>query len=107
VVASRLDGIPEAIVPGQNGTLLDPLDSDAFVTTILELLEDDKRREELGGKACEFVRSRYSWDIVARRYLQVFMKVIQARYPAKMNELYQREADPEPEAAKGADGGRD
>jgi glycosyltransferase involved in cell wall biosynthesis len=107
VVASRLDGIPEAIVPGQNGTLLDPLDSDAFVIAILDLLEDDERREELGQKACEFVRSRYSWDIIARRYLQVFMKVIQARYPSRVSELYQREADPRPETADTAEGRRD
>ncbi|MEO8286371.1 MAG: glycosyltransferase family 4 protein [Chloroflexota bacterium] len=94
VVASRLDGIPEAIVPGENGTLLDPLDSDAFVNTILELLENDEERAELGNKAREFVRNRYSWDIVARRYLQVFMKVVQARNPGRASELQQRETDP-------------
>ncbi len=83
VVASRLDGIPEAIVSGQNGTLLDPLDVEAFSDTILDLLDDDAKREALGKQAREFVRSRYSWDIVARRYLQVFMRVIQAREPAR------------------------
>jgi glycosyltransferase involved in cell wall biosynthesis len=77
VVASRLDGIPEAIVPGQNGTLLDPLDSEAFAATILDLLEDNDKRETLGRQAREFVRQRYSWDIVARRYQQVFMQVTQ------------------------------
>jgi glycosyltransferase involved in cell wall biosynthesis len=77
VVASRLDGIPEAIVPGENGTLLDPLDSEAFAATILELLEDNEKRETLGRQAREFVRQRYSWDIVARRYQQVFMQVTQ------------------------------
>jgi glycosyltransferase involved in cell wall biosynthesis len=107
VVASRLDGIPEAIVPGENGTLLDPLDSDAFVTTILDLLEDDERREELGRKAREFVRNRYSWDIIARRYLQVFMKVAQARYPARASELYQREGEPKVDALDSTPGGHD
>lgn len=77
VVASRLDGIPEAIVPGQNGTLLDPLDSDAFASTILQLLADDKEREALGHKAREYVQNHYSMDIIARRYQQVFMRVIQ------------------------------
>jgi glycosyltransferase involved in cell wall biosynthesis len=76
VVASRLDGIPEAIVSGQNGTLLDPLDSEAFAQTILELLGDDERREALGNQAREFVRRRYSWDIIARRYLRVFLEVV-------------------------------
>jgi glycosyltransferase involved in cell wall biosynthesis len=79
VVASRLDGIPEAIIPGENGTLLDPLDSEAFASTILDLLGDDEKRTALGQKAREFVRSRYSWDIIARTYEQVFMRVIQAQ----------------------------
>jgi len=78
VVASKLDGIPEAIVPGQNGILLDPLDSEAFSHTILELLQDDEQRVALGSKAREFVRNQYSWDIIGRRYLQVFLRVIQA-----------------------------
>lgn len=79
VVASKLDGIPEAIIPGQNGTLIDPLDADTYVNTILDLLADDEKREGLGNQAREFVRSRYSWDIVARRYLQAFWRVTQGR----------------------------
>src|SRR5205085_1664100 len=57
VVASRLDGIPEAIVPGQNGVLLDPLDTDAFASTILDLLADDRKRTAFGLRAREYVRS--------------------------------------------------
>jgi glycosyltransferase involved in cell wall biosynthesis len=79
VVASKLDGIPEAIVPGQNGILIDPLDTDTYVETILELLGDDAERARLGKQAREFARDRYSWDIIARRYLQVFLKIIQGR----------------------------
>lgn len=88
VVASKLDGIPEAIVPGQNGILLDPLDSEAFASTILELLADDEKRAALGHKAREFVENHYSWDIIARKYQQVFMRVVQSqREPRKGAEL--------------------
>jgi len=83
VVASRLDGIPEAIVPGQNGVLLDPLDSEAFASTIIELLDDDARREELGLKAQDFVRDHYSWDIVAKRYWQIFRRVMNSTVEAR------------------------
>lgn len=79
VVASKLDGIPEAIAPGQNGILLDPLDTDAYVDAILELLADDVERTKLGKQAREFARDHYSWDIIARRYLHVFWKIIQSR----------------------------
>ncbi|MDQ5824190.1 MAG: glycosyltransferase, partial [Chloroflexota bacterium] len=76
VVASKLDGIPEAIVPGENGILLDPLDSESFANTILELLADNEQREMLGRKARKFVQGHYSWDIVAKRYQALFMRVI-------------------------------
>ncbi len=79
VVASKLDGIPEAIIPGENGTLLDPLDVEAYVSTIIELLENDEEREALGRKAREFTRKHYSWDIVAARYMKVFMQVVQTQ----------------------------
>ncbi len=82
VVASRIDGIPEAISQGQNGTLLDPLDSDAYAATILDLLADDDKRKALGQQAREFVRSRYSWDIIARRYQQVFLQVTEPQREA-------------------------
>ena len=74
---------------------------------LYDLLEDDERREELGRKAREFVRNRYSWDIIARRYLRVFMKVIQARYPSRAAEIYQREDDLVASAADPMDGGQD
>jgi glycosyltransferase involved in cell wall biosynthesis len=76
VVASKLDGIPEAIISGQNGLLLDPLDSEGFTQTILDLLEDDEHRTRLGEQARDFARRRYSWDIIARRYLRVFVEVV-------------------------------
>ena len=53
------------------------------------------------------MRNRYSWDIIARRYLQVFMKVMQARYPARASELYQREAEPKVDALDSTPGGDD
>jgi glycosyltransferase involved in cell wall biosynthesis len=105
VVASRLDGIPEAIVPGQNGVLLDHLDSEAFANTIVELLDDDAKRTALGKQAREFVRTRYSWDIIARRYQAVFMRAIQAhREPHKGSAPQGQGAEPNaPPAQEGRD----
>jgi glycosyltransferase involved in cell wall biosynthesis len=87
VVASRLDGIPEAIIPGENGTLLDPLDSEAFVNSILELLDNDEERIALGQRAREFTRNHYSWDIVAAKYMRVFAQVVQSQREASRSLL--------------------
>jgi len=72
VVAANLDGIPEAIVPGQNGFLVPPGDLNAYVNTILPLLSDEPRRLALGRQAQRFVQEHYSWDHVAEQYLAVF-----------------------------------
>jgi phosphatidyl-myo-inositol dimannoside synthase len=78
VVASRLDGIPEAVVSGKNGILVDPDDSQGFVDAIVRLLEDDAYRAAHGRQAREFVRGHYSWDIIARRYNDLFRAVVEA-----------------------------
>ena len=105
VVAARLDGIPEAIVPGENGTLLDPLDSEAFSETILELLDDDARRDALGRRAQEYVRSHYSWDIVARRYQQIFKRVMQAHNEARRHPTAGSSTELHSTGAQTTDGG--
>lgn len=75
VVAADLEGIPEAIVPGQNGFLVPPGDVDAYVNTILPLLSDAHRRLALGRQAQSFVREHYSWQHIAEQYLAVFQEV--------------------------------
>jgi glycosyltransferase involved in cell wall biosynthesis len=75
VVAADLEGIPDAIVPGQNGFLVPTGDIDAYVKTILPLLSDEQRRRALGRQAQRFVREHYSWQRVAEQYLAVFKAV--------------------------------
>ena len=75
VVAANLDGIPEAIVPGQNGFLVPPGDADAYVKTILPLLRAEQRRQALGRRAQNFVREHYGWEHVAQQYLTVFQEL--------------------------------
>jgi len=72
VVAANLEGIPDAIVPGQNGFLVPPGDFRAYVNTILPLLSDEQRRLALGRQAQHFVQEHYNWQHVAEQYLAVF-----------------------------------
>jgi len=68
VVASRLQGIREAVTEGENGILLDWDDTEAFRKTLLELIRDEPRRKELGLRAREFVAARYGWEKIAELY---------------------------------------
>lgn len=48
VVSTRLSGIPELIANGENGLLVEPDDTSALRTAILELIYDPSLRERLG-----------------------------------------------------------
>lgn len=73
VVANRLDGIPDAIVDGQNGTLID--DPREFAATVIELLGDEQHLAALGRSAHDYVAAHFDWSIIARRYLDSFEQV--------------------------------
>lgn len=80
VVASRLEGITEAVQHRRNGLLVTPLDGDAYATTLTELL--GLPREELrtmGASFGRFTREHYSWSETARRYLEVIGDIAAAR----------------------------
>jgi len=83
VVAADLEGIPAAIVPGENGFLVPPGDVDAYVNTILPLLSAEQRRRALGRQAQHFVREHYSWEHVAEQYLAVFQEVCASPSPVE------------------------
>jgi len=71
VVAFNVGGVPEAILEGQTGLLTKP-DSLELSNALLRLLSDRSLRERMGGKGREFVADNFSWDICARKMLQVY-----------------------------------
>jgi phosphatidylinositol alpha-1,6-mannosyltransferase len=72
VVASRLEGIADAVSDRENGLLLPPLDADAWVSAISGLLSDKAARAAMGARGREIAQSRYSWDQLAREYIRAF-----------------------------------
>jgi trehalose synthase len=60
VVASRIGGIQEQIVQGENGILLDdPQDLEAYGAAVASLLDDPERAETMGQRARERVRDEF------------------------------------------------
>ena len=44
---------------------------EAFAAATAELLQDGRRRAELGSRARELIRERYDWSVVGRQFLDV------------------------------------
>jgi len=67
VVASRLDGIQDAIKDGENGFLVEPLNPTQFAELILSLIDHD---EQLAAQVRRYTLETYSWERTVERYRQ-------------------------------------
>jgi len=72
VVAARLQGIPDAVVDGENGTLVPPENADAFVAALEVLIADSSERTKRGEQGRAFTLKHYSWPQIIQQYETVF-----------------------------------
>lgn len=80
VVASRLEGITEALRNGSNGALLPPGDATAYVGELSALLAMSRdERGVIGARAAAYTRERYGWDRTAREYVTAMRSVVHPR----------------------------
>ncbi len=68
VVASRLEGLQDAIVDGENGRLVTPEQPSEFAQT-LKQMDDPTRRKQQGERGQHFTIEHFEWTKIARRYI--------------------------------------
>lgn len=71
VVASRVAGIPDVLVDGENGLLVPEKDIEALEAGLRRLALDPDLRRTLGAGARASVEEHLSWELVSARYFQV------------------------------------
>ncbi|CAN5706416.1 glycosyltransferase family 4 protein [soil metagenome] len=72
VVASRLSGIPEAVVDGVTGLLADPGDVEGLVSALARLADEPGLAERLAERAAEVVAEEFDIDASARRLVELY-----------------------------------
>jgi phosphatidyl-myo-inositol alpha-mannosyltransferase len=77
-VASDIDGYRDVMAPG-TAIAVPPGDVEALADGVVELLEDEPRRVEMGREARRVVERNYSWDDIARRLLEIYEAAVGAR----------------------------
>lgn len=76
VVSFDTTAVPELIRPGKTGLLAKPEDSSDLSSKIVEILEDEPRRQYMAKKCREVAVSEYSIELQAERYMNLYRKVI-------------------------------
>ncbi len=75
VIGSDSGEIPYVI--GQAGVVVGEKDESAWVGAISELITNPAKREELRERGLEKVHTEFSWEIVARKYLDFFDELVE------------------------------
>ena len=81
VVASNVDGIPDAVLDGQTGLLVRPDDAGALAIALERLVADPALADRLGAMGSQRAREAFAWPGIAERYLAVFSRAAASRLP--------------------------
>ena len=79
VVATRVGGVPEAVVDGLTGILVEPGDEKALAQAISELVEKPLLRDKMGKKGREYVLSRFQWQDCGARMAELYRRLIEEK----------------------------
>jgi glycosyltransferase involved in cell wall biosynthesis len=71
VVVNRAGDLPYYIDFGNAGAIT-KLDSKSLSNTVIELLNDDRRRKKLGEHAHEYVKNNFDWKVLTKRLMGVY-----------------------------------
>ena len=71
IVGGRSGGVPDAVLDGETGILVDSDDPHAVAAGINQLLSNPERRKQLGAAGRKVVESHYNWDRVVKEYVAI------------------------------------
>ncbi|OGI21474.1 MAG: hypothetical protein A2808_00330 [Candidatus Moranbacteria bacterium RIFCSPHIGHO2_01_FULL_55_24] len=69
VVASRLEGLKDAIQENENGILVAPENRGSYLEALIPLINDLEKRRALGEKAARYTREHFHWEKISRLYI--------------------------------------
>jgi glycosyltransferase involved in cell wall biosynthesis len=82
IVASRVGGIPELVIEGQHGLLVEPRDADRLAEAILALARNADLRTRIGRENEARVRAHFSLEKSVARYEELYWSLMKDVRPA-------------------------
>ena len=76
VICSRVGGLPEVVIDGQTGFVVEPGDERALRAAMERLVQDPSMAESMGRAARKRVLSHFTWEACAQRCLAAYESVL-------------------------------
>jgi glycosyltransferase involved in cell wall biosynthesis len=76
MVSFKVGGVPDIVRPGLTGYLAELEDTDAFRSSIVELLEDGELRRRMGQTCRSIAVEEYSVQLQVKRYIDAYNELL-------------------------------
>jgi len=76
VIASRIGGVPSAVMDGVTGELIEAGDTEALTEALARMVADPRRRMEMGHAAREDAKSRLSQERMVEQTIEVLRRIV-------------------------------
>jgi len=74
VVATNVGGIPELMIDNETGFLVEKGNAEEWIEKLSLLINDEQKRETMGDGGRKFVEDNFSWDKIAKEFLDILKK---------------------------------
>jgi glycogen synthase len=82
VIGSRVGGLRELIRDGETGLLVEPENVAGLTQSLLQLVGNKSKREELARRGREFVLRERDWERIVERYFEIYAGIAKRRRAA-------------------------
>ncbi len=76
VIATRVDSMPEAIIDGETGLLIEKNDVNGLAIALRRLRDDPPLRMALGQRARKIALDQFTVDVMTAQYEALWQKVL-------------------------------
>jgi len=79
VVATRVGGVPEIVLHGKTGFLVEPNDAESLAHSLEDLMDNKQMREKYGAKGRERVEQIFTWDRHINKLIELINHIKEGR----------------------------
>ncbi len=76
VIATKVGGLPEAVMEGESGFLVPPRAPEVLADKIITLVNDPGLAAMMGSKAKHLSETNYSWQPIARKIIKTYQSLL-------------------------------
>lgn len=71
VIASKIEGIQDAVIDGETGIFVESKDADGFANAIKSILSDEESYQLFRLNAAKVTKERFHWDAISKLYAEL------------------------------------